>query len=113
MQPAKLLRILLSENDPYQEILLRCRQLGMAGATVLRGTEGYGETAALHHSALRQPDRPLVIVVVDTGDNIARLLPEVEPLLHTGVFALSSVRLKRLVPRVGLEPTRTVKSNGF
>ena len=102
MQPAKLLRVHLSESDrhdgrPLYEVLVeRCRALGVAGATVLRGVEGYGETASLHRAALVNPDRPVVVVVVDSAENVARLASEVESMLHTGLMAVSDVRAKRI-----------------
>ena len=101
-QPAKLLRIHLSETDRHQDkplyevIVARCRELGVAGATVLAGVEGYGETAALHHAHLLRHDRPVVITVIDSAEKIALLLPVVEGLLATGVMALSDVEMIRI-----------------
>jgi uncharacterized protein len=101
MQPARLLRVLLDESDhhsgrPLYEVMVeRCRALGMAGATVLRGVEGYGETAALHHTAILHRNRPVELVVVDTAESVATLMRELEPLLHTGLMAVSDVRIRR------------------
>jgi PII-like signaling protein len=92
--PAKLLRILVFEDDRYQgrplheAIVTRCRELGIAGATVLRGLEGYGEDAALR--------RPLSVVIVDTEPNLARLLEGLAPMLAAAVLATSSVEVTRL-----------------
>jgi uncharacterized protein len=98
-QPARLLRIHLSERDRFdgkplfEAIVERCRKLGIAGATVLRGIEGYGESAGLHQSG---DERPLLITIVDEAANIERLLPEIEPMLDTAVMALSEVRAVRI-----------------
>jgi hypothetical protein len=57
-QPARLMRIHISESDRfgdrplYEAIVARCREMNIAGATVLRGLEGYGETAEMHKSHL-------------------------------------------------------------
>jgi len=99
---ARLLRIHLSETDRrdnkplYEVIVARCRELGIAGATVLAGVEGYGETAALHHAHLLRNDRPVVITVIDSVEKIARLVPVVEELLPTGVLAWSDVEMIRI-----------------
>lgn len=107
-RPAKLLRIHLSEGDVshgkpmYEAILEKCHELGLAGATVFRGLEGYGETAEVHrHRALRH-DQPIVIVVVDDADQVARLLAEVEAMMQSGMMAISDVkalRVRKSAPR--------------
>jgi PII-like signaling protein len=104
---ARLLRIHVAESDRYEgkplyeAIVDRCRELRIAGATVLRGLEGYGGTAEMHRAHLTRRDQPAVIVIVDTAENIARLLQVVEPMLDTGVMAISevqAVRVRRSTP---------------
>jgi PII-like signaling protein len=99
---AKLLRIHVKESDRHdgqplhEAIVARCRALGIAGATVFIGLEGYGESAELHKAHLVRSDRPVVITVVDTADNIARLTPVVEQMMGTGLLATSDVETIRI-----------------
>ncbi len=101
--PAKILRLHIGEHDRfegkplYEAIVDRCRDLHIAGATVYRGLEGYGETAEIHRAHVLGHDLPIVITVVDTPDNIARLLPEVEAMLDKGMIVLSDVEIVRVV----------------
>ena len=101
-QPAEILRIHISESDRlegkplYEAIIARCRELRIAGATVFRGMEGYGETAELHKGHLMTGDRPIVIMVVDAADNIARLIPDVAGMMGTGLMAKSAVQVMRV-----------------
>ena len=99
---AKLLRIHISESDRFQgkplheAIVAKCRELKIAGATVFRGLEGYGETAELHRSHLVHHDRPIIVTIVDTGENLARLIPVVEDMMDTGLMAVSDVEVVRV-----------------
>jgi uncharacterized protein len=101
-QPAELLRIHISENDRYrgkplyEAIVDKCRELRIAGATVFRGLEGYGETAEMHRPHLMRRDQPILISIVDTAENFARLVPAVEEMVDTGVLAVSSVKAIRV-----------------
>ena len=101
-QPASLLRIHISESERhqgkplYEAIVARCRELKIAGATVLRGVEGYGETAEMHKAHILHPDRPIVILIVDTAENIGRLIPVLEEMMGTGLMALSGVQAMRV-----------------
>ena len=94
-KPARLLRLHFSARDRYQgaplyeAIVGRCRELHIAGATVFRGLEGYGETAGLDR-------HPIVVTIVDTAENIERLLPELEAMMDTGVIAASDVEAIRI-----------------
>jgi len=100
--PAKILRVHLSEGDKYngkplyQEIVAKCRNMKIAGATVFRGLEGYGETAEIHRRHVVARDQPIIIVVVDTGENILRLKPVVEEMMDTGMLAVSDVEMIRV-----------------
>lgn len=105
MQPAQnaeILRIHISESDRvggkplYEAIVARCRELHIAGATVFRGLEGFGENAELHKAHLVRHDCPVVITVVDTAENIGRLVPVVAEMLDTGVLATSAVQMIRI-----------------
>jgi uncharacterized protein len=101
-RPAKLLRILISESDRfgprplYEVIVDRCRELKIAGATVLRGREGYGETAEMHKAHLVHSDRPILITIVDTSENVALIAAVVEEMMYTGMLATSDVEMIRV-----------------
>ena len=101
-QRAKLLRIHISESDRYQgnplyeAIVAKCRELKIAGATVLLGLEGYGETAEMHRAHFVGSDRPVIVTIVDTAENLARLVPVVEEMMDTGMLAASEVRMIRV-----------------
>ena len=80
----------------YEAIVDKCREVKIAGATVFRGLEGYGETAELHKSHLIRRDQPILISIVDTAENLARLMPIVEDMMDTGMMALSDVQARRV-----------------
>ena len=94
-KPARLLRLHFSARDRhqgrplYEAVVDRCRELHIAGATVFRGLEGYGETAGIDR-------RPIVVTIVDTAESIERLLPELEAMMTTGVMAASDVEAIRI-----------------
>lgn len=100
--PARLLRIHISEGDRfgqkplYEAILAKCRELKIAGATVFRGLEGYGETGEIHRAHLVRHDQPILISIVDTAENIERLIPAIEPMMTTGIMAHSDVEMIRV-----------------
>jgi hypothetical protein len=74
----------------------RCQELKIAGATVFRGLEGYGETAEIHRHHLIKKDQPIVVTIVDTPENLDRLIPEVEAMMDTGMIATSDVEFVRI-----------------
>jgi PII-like signaling protein len=106
-QPARLLRIHISESDRYEgkplyeAIVSKCREMKIAGATVFRGLEGYGETAETHKYRLTRHDQPILITIIDTGDNLARLVPAIEEMVDTGLMAISDLRLIRVQKGLG------------
>ena len=99
---AKLLRLHFSEDEQYEgkplfeAIVEKCKALKIAGATVFRGVEGYGETAEIHKRHLVHSDRPIIVTVVDTAENLERLIPEVENMMDTGMIATSDVDYIRI-----------------
>ena len=99
---AKMLRIHFGEDDKwkdkplYRAIVEKCRELDIAGATVFQGLEGYGESAELHRAHLLRHDLPIVIAIVDTAENLDRLIPAVEAMIGTGVLATSEVEMIRV-----------------
>lgn len=104
--PAKLLRIHVSESDRfggkplYEAIVTKCRELKIAGATVFRGLEGYGETGEMHRAHLVGHDQPIIITVVDSSENLATLIPVVEGMMDTGLMASSDVQMIRVQKKV-------------
>jgi len=64
--------------------------------TVFRGLEGYGESAEIHRAHLLAHDQPIVLTVVDSDENIRRLVAVVEPMMDTGLIAISDVEVKRI-----------------
>ena len=82
----KLLRIFIGESDRwhgkplYQAIVERVREAGLAGATVLRGIEGFGADSRLHTARLLRlsEDLPVVIEIVDAADKIEEILPALD-----------------------------------
>ncbi len=102
VKKAKLLRLHFCESDQYngkplyEAVVDRCKALKIAGATVFRGLEGYGETAEIHRHHMIRKDQPIVVTVVDTEENLARLIPEVEEMIDTGMIATSDVECIRI-----------------
>jgi uncharacterized protein len=98
----KILRLHTAESHRhdgkplYEAIVAKCREMGIAGATVFRGLEGYGETAGIHRRHLVAHDQPVIVVVVDSPENIERLKPAVEAMMDTGVIAVSDANAVRV-----------------
>jgi len=101
-QPAKLLRIHCSEGDRYKgrplhEVIVdKCRELKIAGATVFRGLQGFGESAEVHRAHLLGHDQPIVITIVDSKQSVERLIPLIEEMMDTGMIAVSDVTALRI-----------------
>ena len=102
LQPAKLLRLHFTERDRhqgkplYEAVVEKCRELKIAGATVFRGLEGYGGSAEIHRSHILTHDLPVVVQIVDSAENIQRLLPVVEEMMDKGLIAMSDVNVLRI-----------------
>ena len=107
-QNAKILRMHISESDRHQgkplheAIVAKCRELKIAGASVFLGLEGYGETAEMHKAHFVRSDRPVLITVVDTPENIERLIPAVAELMETALIAVSDAQMIRVEKASGL-----------
>jgi PII-like signaling protein len=99
--PALLVRIYIGEADHhggkplYQAIVERLRERGLAGATVLRGIEGFGANARLHTTRLLRlsEDLPVLIEVVDREDRIRAVLPELDELVGDGLITIEKVEV--------------------
>lgn len=98
---AVLLRIFIGESDRwehkplYEAIVLKARELHLAGATVLRGPMGFGKTSRLHTSKILRLslDLPLVIEIVDSEEKINAFLPILGPMVNGGLVTLENVRV--------------------
>jgi hypothetical protein len=98
---AMLLRIFLGESDRwqhkplYEAIVLKARELQLAGATVLRGPMGFGKSSHLHTAKILRLsfDLPLVIEIVDTEEKINGFLPIIDAMLKGGLVTLEKVRV--------------------
>jgi len=96
-----LVRIYVGEADHfdgkplYQAIVERLRERGLAGATVLRGIEGFGAKAHLHTTRLLRlsEDLPVLIEVVDQEDRIRAILPELDSMVGEGLITLEKVEV--------------------
>jgi len=97
----KLLRIFIGEADRwehkplYEAIVLKARELGLAGATVLRGPMGFGAKSHLHTSKILRlsMDLPMVIEIVDSGEKIKTLLPVLDTMVTEGLITLEDVHV--------------------
>jgi PII-like signaling protein len=105
--PAARLTIFLGEDDTwhhkplYHEIVSRAHHAGLAGASVLRGIEGYGASSRIHTSRLLSlsEDLPLAVIIVDQEDRIRAFLPQLDELVTEGLVILDPVEVIRYVGR--------------
>ena len=96
-----LVRIYLGESDRwhgkplYQAILRRLRERGLAGATVLRGIEGFGAKQHLHSTRILSlsEDLPILIEVVDEEAKVRAVLPELDGMLGDGLMTLEKIEV--------------------
>ena len=100
-QESVLLRIFIGESDRhaglplYEAIVLKSRELHLAGATVLRGAMGFGKSSRLHTSKILRlsADLPLVIEIVDEKAKIEAFLPVLDAMMGGGMVTLENVRV--------------------
>ena len=97
----KLLRVFVGESDRwhgkplYQAIVERVRAEGLAGATVLRGIEGFGADSRLHTARILRlsEDLPIVIEIVDSAEQIERILPILDEMVGEGMVTVERVEV--------------------
>lgn len=97
----KLLRIFIGESASYEGrplyevIVLKARELGLAGATVLRGMMGFGASSRLHTSKILRlsNDLPIVVEIVDSEEKISRLLPFLDEIVIDGMTTLEDIQV--------------------
>ncbi len=100
-ETGKLLRIFIGESDRwhhqplYEAIVLKARELGLAGATVLRGPMGFGANSHLHTTKILRlsMDLPMVIEIVDSPEKIDLLLPHLDEMILEGLVTLENVQV--------------------
>ena len=98
---AVLLRIFIGESDRwhhqplYEAIVLKAREMHLAGATVLRGPMGFGKTSHLHTAKILRlsTDLPLVIEIVDAEEKINTFLPVLDEMMKGGLVTLEKARV--------------------
>lgn len=104
MQPGKRVTVFVGEYDRLgrrslvDAIVERARQEGLAGATVLRGIEGFGASASLHTTRLLSASDglPMVIEIVDTAEHVEAFLPVLDDLIAEGLVTVEDVEISRL-----------------
>ncbi len=104
---ARRLSIFIGEQDRHDhkplatEIVHRAHEAGLAGATVLRGVEGYGSSNALHTTRLLSlsNDLPIVVVIVDEAARIDAFLPQLDELITEGLVIVDDVHVVKYAGR--------------
>lgn len=104
---AVLLRIFLGEDDRhdhkplYEAIVLKAREMHLAGATVLRGPMGFGPSSRLHTAKILRlsEDLPLVIEIVDSEEKISQFLPVVDAMMQGGLITMEKVQVLHYRPQ--------------
>jgi PII-like signaling protein len=97
----KLLRIFIGENDRwegkplYEAIVNLAREKGLAGATVLRGIEGFGASSRIHTTRILRlsEDLPVVIEIVDRAERIESILPLLDEMVTEGLITLEKAHI--------------------
>lgn len=100
------LTVYLSENDQYHhrplyaELVHRAHAAGLAGASVIRGCEGFGASSRIHTSRLLSlsEDLPVLVIIVDRPDRVRAFLPQVSELLTKGLVTLDEVEVVTAAP---------------
>ena len=100
---AQLLRVYFGEGDKWQgkplheAILAKCKELGMAGAIVYRGIEGYGTSTRIRHAShwTFSKDAPIMLSIIDSEEQIQKLIPHLDTMVEEGLIAMSRVEVIR------------------
>jgi hypothetical protein len=100
---AVLLRVFIGEDDKagrqplYEAIVLKAREMHLAGATILRGPMGFGHSSRLHTTKILRlsEDLPIVIEIVDAEEKINEFLPVLDQLMASGLVTLEKVKVLR------------------
>lgn len=100
---AMLLRMFMGEDDQadgrplYEAIVLKAREMHLAGATVLRGPMGFGRSSRLHTAKILRlsEDLPVVVEIVDAEAQIRTFLAAIEPMMGSSLVTLEKVQVLR------------------
>jgi len=98
---AMLLRIFIGEDEKhrgrplYEAIVMKAREVHLAGATILRGPMGFGHSSRLHTAKILRlsEDLPIVVEIVDSEDKIRSFLPELDKMMGSGLVTLEKVQV--------------------
>lgn len=105
-QEGVLLRIFIGESDKiggkplYEEIVLKARSLGLAGATVVRGVMGFGADSRMHTAKVLRlsEDLPMIIEIVDAQENIDKIMPYLDEVVVEGLVTAEKVKVVKYRP---------------
>ena len=97
----QLLRIFIGESDQwhgrplYEALILKAREMGLAGATMMRGLMGYGAASRIHTAKLLRlsEDLPVVVEIVDSQDKISAFLPLIDEMVQEGLVTLEAIQV--------------------
>jgi PII-like signaling protein len=100
-QQGQLLRIFIGEDDSsggkplYEVIVMKARELNLAGATVIKGVMGFGASSRIHTAKILRlsEDLPVVIEIVDTTENIEKLIPFLDKMVKVGLITRENVEV--------------------
>jgi len=106
-EEGSLLRIFVGESDRfghhplYEAIVLKAREEGLAGATVLRGVMGFGKNSVIHTAKILRlsEDLPMVIEIVDSSPKIEAFLPLLNEMVADGMVTIEPVRVLHYASR--------------
>lgn len=101
-EEGQLLRVFIGESDKHEGVPLfewivkKARESGLAGATVVRGIEGFGAQSRLHTAKILRlsSDLPVIIEIVDTNAKIEKFLPLIDGVIKEGLVTLEEVRIR-------------------
>lgn len=105
---ARMLRIHFGEGDKwqnkplYEAIVAKCKELGLAGAIVYKGIEGYGSSARIRHARALSRDAPIMLSIIDREEQIQKLLPHLDAMVEEGLIATSDVEVIRYMRQEGV-----------
>ncbi len=111
---ARMVRVHFGEDDRWQgkplheAILAKCKELGMADAVVFRGIEGYGTGSRIRRSGhwTFSKDAPIQLSIIDTEEQIGRLIPFLDNMVEEGLVATSAVEVIRYSRNVATAPSK-------
>lgn len=97
----KILKVYISEDSKYRNhnlyhaLVLKLKELGMAGVTVTRGIEGYGQAQRLHTAKILElsASLPIIVEVIDTEEKIMKALPVVKEMVNEGLVIMTDVEV--------------------